>query len=209
MDQENINNQTTPAIEKQNIKEQSSLRGTILLIFILATVTAFFLYIALNPYHVKTSTKIANIPTPTPYAHTIISLVAAPTASNSANSNTVDINVNSGINTVNVVQLEIAFNPKVISKITLQKGTFFTNPVELLNDINYQDGRINYALGIAPKQTGVKGSGTLAILTYEINPISTASAVTFTILPKSLVASQGTVFSTLKSINNFNIPLTH
>ena len=209
MDQENINNQAAPDVENQNTKDQSSLKGTVLLIFILAAITAFFLYIALNPYKVKAPTKVANIPTPTPYAHTIVSLVAAPAASNSANSNTVDINVDSGINTVNVVQLEIAFDPKIISKITLQKGTFFTNPVELLNDINYQDGRINYALGIAPKQTGVKGSGTLATLTYEVNPTSTASAVTFTILPKSLVASQGIVFSTLKSVNNFSIPLKH
>lgn len=208
MDQENINYQTAQATNNQNINNQSSFRGTIILIFILAAITAFFLYIALNPYHIKVPSKISTIPTPTPYAHTIISLVAAPAASASSKSNVIDININSGINTVNVAQLEIAFDPKTISNIIMQKGTFFTNPVELLNDVNYQDGRINYALGIAPKQTGVKGSGTLATLTYEVNPISTASAITFTVLPKSLVASQGIIFSTLKSVNNFSIPIT-
>lgn len=179
---------------------------TVLLIIVLFIIASFFVYLAVFPKN-KSQTKVVIIPTPTPYAQTVLSLVKEKSSTNSAN--TVDIVVNSGINTVNVVQAIIAFNPKDISKISLVKGSFFSNPAQLIKDINYNDGRIDYALGIVPGQKGVRGSGVLAKIVYEVNSSSINSTTTFSFITnKSFVGSAKTVASTLKQAIDLTFPLS-
>ncbi len=191
-----------------NISSNSNkfpLKGTVILIICLALVTSFFVYIAIKPKSTQTPQQIVKIPTPTPYAQSVLSLDQE-TSTSAAK--IIDVNIDTAANAVTAVQLEIAFDPKAINKITLEKGTFFSNPIELLNNVNYNDGRITYALGLTPKQNGIKGTGTVAKILYTTNSNATSSATTFSILPKSLVTSEGVVFSTLKSTADLTVPLS-
>ncbi|MDE2025334.1 MAG: hypothetical protein KGJ07_02485, partial [Patescibacteria group bacterium] len=88
-------------------------------------------------------------------------------------------------------------------------GTFFTNPLQLVKDIDTTNGRISYALGIQPKDKGVKGTGFVAEVKFQFQPTATVSSTMISFLPKTLVAAQGVNPSVLKSATNATITVSH
>lgn len=181
---------------------------TMLLILALAGITLFFLYLALRPQlNQQTMQQVSPTAVPTPYAQSILRLIPANTGSAQSQVKTYNITINSNANIVNAVQLEMAFDPNVLSNITLTPGTFFMNPVVLIKNINYTSGRISYALGIQPQDHGVKGQGTVATISFQAAPGATATSTALTFTPKTLVAAEGVTQSVLKSAQSVMIPL--
>lgn len=137
-------------------------------------------------------------PTPTPIAQTTIKLSPNPVALADSTPGSVEVLMDTSDNEVTAVQLEILYDPKALSDVSVKPGTFFTGPVPLLNTIDKQEGRISYALAIAPAQAPLKGSGTVAIIEFTKNPTTTLTQTELTLLPRTLVAAKGVGPSVLK-----------
>lgn len=142
-------------------------------------------------------------------AQSILTIGSSPISSRSATSSfsgattfySTDVVVDTGGNKITAVQLELSFNPNLITRVNIKPGSFFKNPVELLNRVNNQKGTISFALGNGVTKgriKGVRGKGTVATIYFEEKGISGEYAQ-INFLPKTLVLGEGTSRSVLKS----------
>ncbi len=203
--------QTQPITPQQPQKTSASIISgrTLLLIIVLGVCAAFFLYLALNPNAGnKQITKVApTMPIPTPFAQSVLSIMPASQSAAPTTVKTYDVVLDSNINTINAVQLELAYDPKVLANVSVKAGPFFPRPLELIKDVDSVNGRISYALGIQPQDKGVQGTGTVAIVSFNIIPAATASSTTISFLPKTVVTGAGVIQSVLKNAQSINIPV--
>ena len=169
---------------------------TVVLIVILALVAVVLVFLALPNKQTnlfpKTTKQVVNP------ADTTLSIEKAMQVSGTTYSSVVSIDT--GKNNVNAVQLELVYDPNVVTNVKVTPLNFLTQPVELLNKIDSKNGRISYALGVAPGQERVNGKGNLAKITYTITQSSVSTSFNF--LPKTDVAGDQTAASLLKSTSN-------
>lgn len=84
------------------------------------------------------------------------------------------------------VQLEMAFDPSMITNLTLEPGPFFSDPKILLNNIDYNTGRISYALEANSPQKKFEKKAPVVKITFTAIPSAqNGSALYF--LPKTTV----------------------
>jgi hypothetical protein len=177
-------------------------KRTLFLIFALFIITFVLIMIALcRPQAPKITQQIT--PTPEPVAQTILSF-GDPLIATSSTTTTLDyslpINISTGKNKVTAVQLEILYDPKILTNIAITSNSFFEKSIVLLNQIDTKTGRITYAFGIPPTGQGVIGKNTVATLTFsaQAKP-SEKTALIF--LPKTKVTAEGIGESVLKEAN--------
>lgn len=190
-----------------NIVSKHISNRTLLLILVLTGFTIFFLILALRPPMPSSNTKI--IPTPTPFAQSTLTLTEVPTNSTTSAINTKQftVNIDTHINSVTVAQIEIGYDPGVVTITNIEPGTFFPHPVQLLKNIDMKNGRISYALGIQPQESGIKGKGTIATISYTILDSAKRDKTAFYVLPKTIIGAQGIALSVLKNANSLTISI--
>jgi hypothetical protein len=171
-------------------------RRTLVLILLLVVVTIGLLAIALIIPNVKSPL----IPKPAPAALNYLQtkLSFSTPISLGVNSYSSDVIIFSGSNKITAVQLEIAYDPKVLTNVDIKPGTFLTSPVVLLKKIDTVNGRVSYALGINPSQKPTSGSGTVAILTFSTLPGITATQTAINFDPKTDATAVGYAQPVLK-----------
>lgn len=173
-------------------------KRTVYLIIVLVLTALGLMFIASSK---PTPLPIRNIPArPTPAVEQTVLLfdqISMPTTS-AKPLYSIPIIIETGKNLVTAVQLELQYDPKIISDVSVQKGAFFSNPVELLNYIDSDTGRISYALGINPKDNGKKGEDVVAILTFKAK-MQEPTATTVSFLSKTLITAEGIAQSVLKT----------
>lgn len=177
-------------------------KRTLFLIFSLFIITFVLLALALytpsNPKPAQTVT----IPKE-PIAQTILSFgeLVATSSSLSTLSYSIPVNIETGENKVTAVQLELQFDPTVLTNVIVIPGSFFKNPTEFLNQIDTKTGRISYAFGIGLQDQGVMGKGIVATLSFEVkSPTLQKTSILF--LPKTLVTSEKVTQTALKTTAN-------
>ena len=179
-------------------------KRTLFLIFALFLITFALLLIALyQPQAPKTTTTIAP---KEPVAQTVLSFGNLSLASPSsvlrqpADLNySLPISISTGKNKVTAVQLELQYDPQILTNVAVVPGPFFANPEVLLNQIDTKTGRISYAFGVGLTGSGVAGKGTVANLIFTAIKTPKKTAIIF--LPKTLVTAQGVSESVLKQTN--------
>lgn len=187
-------------------------KKTIILIVSLVVLTAALLIIALTakqPSEVaeQTSTTNPNQPTPTPAAQTLLALSPNPVNATTG-TNEVLVQIDSGSNAVTTVQLEIAYDPKLITNVKVTPESFLSSAVELLNKNDPTTGRLSFALGILPSQPAKTGKGVVAKITFNARTSTLLTRDTeLTLLPKSLVTASGVSTSVLKDAKSTKIIL--
>lgn len=187
-------------------------KRTLFLIFALFIIVAVLLMIALyNPYSSNPKSGTTVTVPKEPIAQTTLSFgetISSPSAREARETYSIPINIATGTNKVTAIQLELQYDPKVLTSVSVTPGVFFKNPVVLLNHINVKTGRISYAFGINPGEQGVIGKGIAAILTFGTKAESDsakAGALQQTqilFLPKTLVTAQDITQSVLKQTSN-------
>jgi hypothetical protein len=118
--------------------------------------------------------------------------------------------LNSGENNVMGAQIELSYDPKVLTNVrivspTIPDESFFgasANFVVLDNSVKQNEGRISYVIAMSPNSEPKVGVGSLATLTF--NKIGTAPT-TITFLEKSNVQQLDTVASVLKEAQAITI----
>ncbi len=176
-------------------------KKTLLLIVLLLVVTGGLLYLAVKEDQPTLSTVISATPTPSP-AHTVLSLV--PETSVASALQVVDVVARSNGNTLSGAQLDLSYDPTVLHTVTIQPGSFFTNPVVLFHSVDKVNGRISYVLAIQPTGMEASGSGIVATISYSFTPTASTST-TLAFLPKTEVTQEGIMGSVLKSAQNITI----
>lgn len=167
---------------------------------LLIPICALLIYIAKNPK--KPNTISSPIPvssfSPTPAIPTESSLSFIPDTiyALTGKNNKVSIQLNSQGKYPTGAQLELAYDPTILTGITLDPGTLFADPDILLNNINERIGRISYALSLSPNKNPSAFSGTVAALNFTIKEYMSQKETTIYFLPKTSILSQ-----------NINIPL--
>ena len=174
---------------------------TVSLILLLAFIAFGLTAVALKGLTDKTLVITDNANRPiTVSAQTILSISQNPiiVSSKSGSFYETDILINTNQNKVRSVQLELYFDPNVLTDVDITAGQFFQNPVELLKSVDDQNGRISYALSLPPGQTGISGNDIIATISFSLaNPkLATATAVTF--LPKTEVSTSTSLKSVLE-----------
>ena len=116
--------------------------------------------------------------------------------SKSLDAYTLPVIIKSEDNTITGIQLEISYDPQTLGSVDIQPGQFFSKPTVLLKKIDHANGTISYALGINPQDNGVKGQGTVALLSFRTKS-RTSQTTTVSFVETSLVASEETDDSVL------------
>ena len=179
-------------------------KKTLALISGLVVVTIVLFIIALRAGQQTTAPSTPqNVVPPTPMvpAHTVLEvgpnpLIVAPGQQGSA-----AITMDTSDNNVTAVQLEIGYDPGVITNVKVTSGPLFTNPVVLIDKNNPTTGRYTYAFGITPNAQVVKGTGVVATVTFTTMYGAAGKQMQLGLLPTSLVTARGVAQSVLKSAN--------
>lgn len=185
----------TPVVPVAHVETKSGWmpKRTFLLIALLVIVTACLLALALlqnvKPQPVAKPTATLN------YAQTNLSLSTPVAATPSGYTTNVQISTK---NKVTATQLEIAYDPKVLTNVDVKPGTFFTTPTILLKKVDLINGRITYVLGIGLGQTAVTGNGTVATVSFTRLATTAATKSPINFEPKTAVTAVGYAQSVLK-----------
>src|SRR6185437_11413714 len=83
-------------------------------------------------------------------AHTVLQINPNPLTVAPGQVGHVNITMDTQDNNVTAVQLELGYDPRVISNVKVTPGPLFTNPVVLIDKNNPTTGRYTYAFGITP-----------------------------------------------------------
>ena len=177
-------------------------KRTLFLIFALFVITFVLLIITLyNPSNPKPA-PIVTVPKES-VEQTILSFgqpVATSSSSVTSLTYSLPITIITGKNKVTAIQLELQYDPKVLSNVSIAPGSFFTKPEVLLEQIDVKTGRITYAFGVGLTDQGVMGQGVVATLTFEAKKgIEEETVILF--VPKTLVTAEEITESVLKKTN--------
>lgn len=187
-------------------------RKTLLLITLLVLITIALVSAAVSPQQTQSPTTggtTVTKPSPVSPAQTTLALSPSPVVvDKGASSSAVNVVMDTKENKATAVQLELSYNPKAVDVVDVTPGTFFSNPVVLLKTIDRTEGRVSYALGIAP--TGVAQQGEGVVVTLMVRPVqgATITQTQLSFLPKTLVTAEGVTTSVLKSSTGTNVVLS-
>ncbi len=103
-----------------------------------------------------------------------------------------------------VYRLEILFDPKALEAEEVLAGSFFKNPQILRNEINNQEGKIDFSAGISPEEkiatNEPKSKAPLLAITFRVKSLSTPekpSSTTISFGEKTAVVSGEEEFKNL------------
>ncbi len=171
-------------------------RKTLFLIVFLALITVGLVALALMPKANTPDNLQTQIQTVTP--QTTLAISTMPQISSSPSAYKLNVDINTGENKVNTVQLELSYDPNVLTNVDINPAGFFENPNILIKKIDQANGRISYALGITSGQSGISGQGVLATISFSSSQKGKVNTeISFT--PKTEVKADGTPESVLKS----------
>lgn len=144
-------------------------RKTLFLLVGLVLVTIVLFIIALQTGNNQSQrTDQANVQaTPTPdVAHTILSMSPEVVEVANGRQGSIDVMIDTSDNQVTGVQLELLYDPTMLSNVKVVSGPALPNPNVLLDKNDPQTGRYTYAYGIQPNQPTVRGQGVVARITF-------------------------------------------
>jgi hypothetical protein len=185
---------TTAPVAPVEEKVGGMPKRTFILILLLVLITVGLLAIALLP-----GVKSPLVATPAPalnYVQTQLSFSAPITATPSGYKT--DVLISTGKNKVTATQLEVAYDPKILTNVNIKPGAFFTNPTILLKKVDAVNGRLTYVLGIGLGGTPATGKGTVATITFSTVASATATQTSINFEPKTAATAVGYAQSVLK-----------
>lgn len=172
---------------------------TLVLIIALIAITVGLLWMALknSPVPPPAATQPTVVPV-LPQTSILFGSLSTAFSTASAKTYSLPIKIATGNNKTTGVQLELSYDPKVLTNVSVNAGSFFVNPFILINRVDEKNGRISYAIGISPQDSGKTGNGIVATLNFDAQK-PTPQSTSIVLLPKSLVTAEGTDRSVLKA----------
>lgn len=179
-------------------------KRTLFLIFALFLITLVLLVMAIYQPQAPKTIQTA-VPTKEPVAQTTLSFgnpVIATSSSAIILNYSLPINISTGKNKVTTVQLELQYDPLILTDVAAVPGTFFAKPNIILPlKIDKKTGRMSYVLGVGITDQSVTGKGVVANITFSVKA-GTFEKTAIIFLPKTLVTAEGVSESVLKPTIN-------
>lgn len=184
--------------------EKNMPRKTLALISGLVIITLILFVFALRssnqtkaPVQPPPPPVVANPTAATP-AHSVLSISPNTITVQPGGLGSADVVIDTSDNPVTAVQLEISYDPSLLSNVKVVTGPLFQNPVVLINKNDPATGQLTYAFGITPNHPTVSGIGTVATISFTAKNVP-GKQTSLTLLPKSLVTARGVRDSVLKN----------
>lgn len=186
-------------MEEKTVQVKKGMpRQTVAFVTFLIVVTVVLLGLAVYTQKPSVPTPTVQQPTSPSYAHTTLKLTPPVNTPSLPNTYSTDVSIATGGDKVTAAQLELSYDPKVLTNVQIKPGTFIQNPVVLLKKVDEANGRISLAIGIPLGQAALAGTGTVATITFDEIPTATGSTI-LDFLPKTAVTAQGIAQSVLKT----------
>lgn len=117
----------------------------------------------------------------------------------------VDIVANTHSNKITALQLELVFDPVYISDVVLtapENGLFggSSDYVVLFQEVDYESGKILYAVGIQPNGSPIQGEGRILTLSIKPKDTSAADSVVFSFTPNTMAVEEGSDASVIQNV---------
>lgn len=178
-------------------------RKTLALISGLVLVTVVLFVVALRAGQQaapsQTTPQTSMKPEPTVPAHTVLNVGPNPLTVAPGTLGKAEVMIDTSDNDVTAVQLELGYDPTVLSNVKVTSGPLFVNPAVLIDKNDPVKGRYTYAFGITPSSKPVKGTGVVATVTFSVKPGTLGKQTQLGLLPNSLVTARGVASSVMKS----------
>ncbi len=183
-------------------------RKTLILISALILVTIVLFVVALRS--TQTPTQPTQQPaitqqTPAVPVHSLLSIAPNPVEVKAYGDGSANVMLTTNDNAVTGVQLEISYDPAMLSNVKITAGSMFEHPVVLINKNDTKNGRLTYAIGIAPNSSTLHNTGTAAVITFTAK---NAGQTSLNLLPISIVTASGVSPSVLKSATGATVVIT-
>jgi hypothetical protein len=210
-DTENLKTTESPKVE---VKELTPFmpKKTFILIGLLTLATIILLIIALYPSvsgslkalnnnQNKTPKVVVNIPQT---ELTIAMPTLLPATDTAGNIYGADVLLSTQRSKIDVIDLELTFDPKSIENVNITPSDFFTEPVILTKKIDTVKGKISFVFGIGPGQKPVSKQGVVAVITFT--PIAAKGWTIIDFAENNKVISEEKVQSILTSTKGLQFP---
>jgi hypothetical protein len=191
-------------------------RKTLALISGLVLVTVVLFVIALKTNTTKQTTNVGITPPPSAApvdtiapAHAVLSLLPNPVIVKPGQQGSVDVTLDAMEHAVTAVQLELKYDPAVISNVKVVPGPQFVNPVVLIDKNNTAAGTYTFAVGIAPNQATLQGTGVVGKVTFTSKRVSGTQSTELALSPTSIVTAQGVATSVLGKFSGTTITVSN
>ena len=178
-------------------------KTSVLLLCIFIIALGIFGYIKLTHPYIpagKPVTKVLQISNQP--SKSIVSFSPAVFNAYPGKTNSIAVNLNVQGDVPTLVQVEIGYDPTIITPLTISPGTFFNQPTVLLNTMDPGSGRISYALQCGNAKTCIhQANADVATLTFSINPYTIKKETEITFFPKTLLQTADGLQTKLQTQN--------
>ncbi len=190
-------------------------RKTLALISGLVLVTVILFVVALRagqqqqqPVKPQNETNTAVKAEPTIPAHTVLTVGPNPLEVGQGQLGTAQISVDTSDNNVTAIQLEMGYDPNLLSNVKIVPGPLFKNPAVLIDKNDPVKGRYTYAFGITPSGQPITGKGVIATVTFTPKAGSAGKQTQLGLLPTTLVTARGIADSVMKTSSGTVVSIT-
>ncbi|MGE5041431.1 MAG: cohesin domain-containing protein [Candidatus Levyibacteriota bacterium] len=186
-------------------------KKTLVLIAVLITITVFLLALAISLSNQKQAVTTQAPITPTPTVEKTANIAFSPTSldlSTGSSSAVVNLNVDTGKVPITGVQIELVYDPAVITDLKLlpadTSNSLFGEPGNYMNLFtdSRTPGDITYAIAINPTGNPIGGSGSVGKISFNV--VKSKPTATISFGKKTIVTAK----TTQESILNLANPLT-
>lgn len=196
MEEKKVVKETTETEVKSKISGLP--RNTVILIVLLLTITVILLTLALYNFNLlrQPPTGRAVKSTSPSYARAVLNILPPQSTVSSTGLKTymATVRINTpatGVDRLSAAQIDLSYDPKILSNVDIKAGPLIDKPVVLLKKIDTKKGIINFDLAPNPTEKNLGYVvGDLAVVTFTINPSAKGtSAINF--LPSTIITSAG------------------
>lgn len=137
---------------------------------------------------------------------------SSPLVSATTNPVKVDIIVETGGQAISGTQLELTYDPEIISNITVSspQDSFFGSPADykiLHTNIDDENGTLSFTVAANNRSLAKKGNGKVASLTFNVNRNAGAKSTNVSFAPTTLVTIFGASQTVLRQASGLTIVL--
>ena len=123
------------------------------------------------PYTGTPTPSTTSTPTPTlpayQYPDSTLEIHPSSTTQSLGKTFMLDIVIDTGVNETVATEVHLNYNPSIVKVVDITPGTFFSNFVETIKNIDNQTGLLQHVLHIPTNASPVRGTDVLARITFE------------------------------------------
>lgn len=161
------------------------------LLFITLIITIFIIKIPKKPGTISSPIPLITLsPTPTLVPESTLSFIPDTLYVPAGQNGQANIQLTSQGQYPTAAQLELAYDPEILTEVVSTPGTLFPKQNILLNNNDESSGRISFALSLDKNEKPQNLSGIITSIKFKIQKNTTQNQTAIYFLPKTAIISQ-------------------